>query len=439
MVKNVLATLGVVAVLLGVVFLGGNAFMKDHNWHLPSWSDVFGSDDPGTASHDGCVPVTPDNHTGFSVVSNRLSDDGLQIHNHYEDLAAIKGNPQALALRAYQLTLWPDANNWQPLVQGQCLSPLGVDTYNNVYNRLTGADSAVANVSIDDNAIAPTDLVNSGYGPDGAVINQSAGIAPNQPAIHYVITMRNGYVYDLYVLKHCGNPLFKKAPPGFKVVQIPNTPCQANCGAQPDCHQLGNCTCQQLGNCAPPDCHQNGTCSCQVYGNCGPPPNCHQLGNCSCQELGNCQPPDCHQLGNCSCEVLGNCGPPDCHVTGTCSCEVLGNCPAPKTIDNAPPLPQGGGAPNDQPGPGPSNVPTTPPPAPINQQPAPPPVVQGSPSAPSYEPSPVQAPPPAANVPPPAGAPGTNGNGSVTTHVGEPTGYIIPFNPTSQRDYTLAA
>lgn len=180
--------------------------------------------DPGRADSSQCNKVTYDPNHNFNVVS-RLGDDGLAVHNRNEDLAAVKADAKNLAERAWLLGITTDPHDSASLVdQNSCLSERGIQIYNAVYEHSMGTSSNVASINVDENAVAPAELCNSGMGPKGPVVNQVCGIQGDRSAIHYVITLKSGQVIDFYILKRCGNPTFKVQPEWQRVVIVTNPP-----------------------------------------------------------------------------------------------------------------------------------------------------------------------------------------------------------------------
>ena len=342
--------------------------------------------DPGRAPETGCSEVHPDPNRNFNYVSN-TADDGLAVHDHFEDLAAVKTDQRSIAERAWRLGYWADPKNFASLADGNCLSPKGVELYNLVYADLTNSTPGTV-TEIDDNSLAPEGYINSGMGPNGPVVNGTPGIEGNRAAIKYTVRRSDGTIIIIFVLKRCGNETFEFAPPAFPPVSIvPVTPEETPPPEFP-----------------PTFCNEcNQTPPTQVCESCNQPPP---------TEIPPPPPPPTEFPP----PPPPTPTPPPTNITLAPKPPLAG----PGAQDNAP---QGqGGQMNNQLGKGPTTVPTTIAETPYVAPPPPPPSPATGADAPTLLPAPVSTPAPAPGVNGTPGSTGTTTAPNGTTRVDGQTG-----------------
>ena len=122
-------------------------------------------------------------------------------------------NAQTLAAWAHAFGLYEDPNNWQPLIDGNCLSAEG----QKLHNQFEGALSATG--SKFEEASAPADGFNSGISDGVYGVSSSAGIRGDRKAVK--VTLSDGTV--AYVMVRCGNPVYP-AKPNLPEVPTDNPP-----------------------------------------------------------------------------------------------------------------------------------------------------------------------------------------------------------------------
>lgn len=366
--RIVLACLAVIAVVAAV--LVGYSWGKTDN---TSTSATPAATAPVSASVSDCtngypLQYDPSNPNIGDVI--QPGPDGIAAKDAQDLEAAAKKNPMTLAFYAnvWMPSVYPDKSAWQPFADssGKCMSPAGVDAYNQLVGAISQYDMAIGQ--------ADPSWTNSGMGGNGAVVNSTPGISGNLTAMIFTDPKTGN---KIVIMERCGNPVFPAPPSSPPPTETTPPPPPVTTPPPP-----------------PPDCTVTGTC---------PPP---------CEQTGTCQPPPCEETGTCT-------PPPPCTNGGT---PPLCLQPKDPSVDPYPRgnAPQGGGQ-NDQPGPG-----TYRPPASMPQPPStprvnpPPPVVTGS-SAPKHVTTPVTAPPPEAGV----NGSGTGAGSTTVTHPNGSTSTVV--------------
>jgi len=123
-------------------------------------------------------------------------------------------NAQRLAIWSNAWGLYASPNNWQPLVDGNCLSAAGRD----LYNQFAGALNAKGTTFAEGDA--PATGYNSGVNSNGTYqVYATPGVTGNRKAIK--VTLANGSV--VWIMVRCGNVVYSTPPPGVPTTTPPTT------------------------------------------------------------------------------------------------------------------------------------------------------------------------------------------------------------------------
>lgn len=122
-------------------------------------------------------------------------------------------NAQRLAIWSNAWGLYASPNNWQPLVDGNCLSAAGRD----LYNQFAGALNAKGTTFAEGDA--PENGYNTQVSSGTYQVFSAPGVSGNRKAIK--VTLANGSV--VWILVRCGNVVYSTPPPGVPTTTPPTT------------------------------------------------------------------------------------------------------------------------------------------------------------------------------------------------------------------------
>lgn len=135
----------------------------------------------------------------------------------------------ALAAWAHAFGLYEEPNEWNELVNGNCLSSEG----ERLFYQFEGVLSASGTTF--DEADAPANGYNSGIDNGTYGVASYAGISGDRKAIK--VTLKDGSI--VYIMVRCGNPVYKIPPPDIPDVPTdepePKCPPEKPIGTPPNC------------------------------------------------------------------------------------------------------------------------------------------------------------------------------------------------------------
>lgn len=136
-------------------------------------------------------------------------------------LAESANNAQRLAIWSSAFGLYANPNNWQPLVEGNCLSSAGRD----LYNQFAGALNAKGTTFAEGDA--PANGYNTQVSGGIFQVFSAPGVTGNRKAIK--VTMSNGTV--VWIMVRCANVVYSSPPPGVPTTpsKPPTTPPTSGC------------------------------------------------------------------------------------------------------------------------------------------------------------------------------------------------------------------
>jgi hypothetical protein len=158
-------------------------------------------------------------------------------------LTETANNAQRLAIWSNGFGLYASPNNWQPLVDGNCLSAAGRD----LYNQFAGALNAKGTTFAEGDA--PATGYNSGVSGGTYQVYATPGVTGNRKAIK--VTLANGTV--VWIMVRCGNVVYSTPPPGVPTTTPPVVTPSPTCppkthGVWPVCKDDPAVDPQNLGN-----------------------------------------------------------------------------------------------------------------------------------------------------------------------------------------------
>lgn len=208
--------------LLGLaISFSNNAGMEAR---LSNPSPEASATETATPTPEGCTPeftqIALDRKGSAKVVLDFSAkvDEAVASGNKDAYRTVVLGisgqNGQLLAVYAHQMGLYKDPNNWQPLVDGGCLSKEGQRLYDQLDGayHMEGMTFALGE--------APANGTNSGVNADGTYgVDASSGIGGDRKAIE--ITLPDGS--KTWIMVRCGNPVFQ-GKPNLPTVPTDNPP-----------------------------------------------------------------------------------------------------------------------------------------------------------------------------------------------------------------------
>lgn len=152
-----------------------------------------------------------DKYARATAQANNLSE--AQVNLLLEESAK---SAQTLAIWAHAFGLYEDPNDWESLVDGDCLSREGERLHAKFDGALTASGSKV------EEGQAPADGYNSGVNEDGTYgIDDTQNVGGDRRAIK--VTLKDGTV--VWIMVRCGNPVYPgNAKPNLPTVPTDNPP-----------------------------------------------------------------------------------------------------------------------------------------------------------------------------------------------------------------------